>query len=952
VVARRRVRDNEPFSGWGRQGPSQQRLFDLAGRERRRRAAEATTMHMTVRRGPALVLGLLLSAAMPADAQSAGAPAPPAAAAAQTPTDPVEPCGPPVKQPPPNSPPLVNCVELRAHPVNETMVPLETYQYYIRMPLTRPSQDQWARYDEAAILADFRNLWGTGFLENLWVQVVDEPFANGVDGKHVVFHIEERNRVKAVDYVPVGPNARLRVQPSKIDEALAERDIQISLDSFVDESTIRQVAAVLRDLYAQEGYSDAQVEHTLRAVAGGVKLVDLRFLITEGPRVRIREIVFDGNEALSDRELRRRMKENKSPSQILFWSEGTAFREEKFADDAEAISEYYKNHGYASVQVGAPQLETLDTSDDGLTRWVRLRVPVEEGQQYRVGNIEITGNNAFRTEGIRTLITLQEGDIFSLETLRKNFEKMKEMYGAFGYYQWTPDAELRPRGIDLETGKPIGPEEPPPIMDLHVKMNEGKQFFVNRITFVGNHTTHDSVIRRELQVAEGAVFNGEALKGSIRRLNQLGYFKPLEGREGEMDVTPTPGTDDKVDITLKVEEQNRNQLAFGAGMSQFEGVFGQLSYQTTNFLGRGETASIYLQKGALAQQYRLAFSEPYLLDRPITVGIDLHSTQFNYPNTFTQRSTGTSTVLGLPLADYTRLYLGYSYEQISISDVNPIYRSNEVLSTNPYLAESLLTNQGGRRRVSKITPRITFNTVNQPLYPTAGQRYSLGVGLAGIGGNTNYTELDVEGIWYFPIKGPMSLGLRAMGQYTRPYGSTTSLPIFEKIFLGGEYNIRGYDIRTVSPRDPRSGIVIGGNKAIVFNAEYYIDVGQVRFLAFYDAGQVRDVGQRFVWKEPVAELVLPEPPPLRNFDLVNPDFILLPSCTGQPDCVGGIHARIVGSASATKTSTGLEARFMVPVLNIPFRLIMAYNPQRFGVLDHSGQPAKRLTFRFAVGTTF
>jgi outer membrane protein insertion porin family len=903
---------------------------------------------MTVRPVRALALGLMLLAAAPAAAQSAiqspATPTPPGPAAPTPPAEPVEPCAPPQRLPPANSPALINCVELRAHPVNETMVPLETYLYYIRMPLSRPSQDQWARYDETAILADFRGLWGTGFLDNLWVEVIDEPFPNGVAGKHVVFHVEERNRVKAVDYVPVGENAKLRVPVSRIDERLAERNIEISLDSFVDEATIRQVSTVLRELYAEEGFSDVQVQHTLREVAGGVKLVDLRFLITEGPRVRIREIVFDGNNALSDRELRRRMKENKSPSQILFWSEGTAFREEKYADDAEAVSEYYKNHGYAGVQVGAPQLETLDTSDDGLTRWVRLRVPVDEGQQFTVGDITITGNEAFKTEGIRSLITLKEGDVFNLETLRKNFEKMKEMYGAFGYYQWTPDAELRPRGIDMETGKPIGPEEPPPIMDIAVKMNEGKQFFVNRITFVGNHTTHDSVIRRELRVAEGAIFNGEALKGSIRRLNQLGYFKPLEGREGEMDVTPTPGADDKVDITLKVEEQNRNQLAFGAGMSQFEGVFGQLSYQTSNFLGRGETASIYLQKGALAEQYRVAFSEPYLMDRPITVGIDLHSTQFRYPNTFTQRSTGTSTVLGLPLADYTRLFLGYSYEEISISNVNPIYRSNDVLAANPYLAESLLTNQGGRRKVSKISPRITFNTVNQPLYPTAGQRYSFGVGFAGVGGNTNYTEMDVEGIWYFPIKGPMSLGIRALGQYTRPYGSTTSLPIFEKIFLGGEYNVRGYDIRTVSPRDPTTGIVIGGNKAIVFNAEYYVDIGQVRLLAFYDAGQVRDVGQKFVWKEPVARLIFPELPIIQNLDLVNPPFVLTE--------IGSVRPEIIGSAAATKTSTGLEARFMVPVLNIPFRLIMAYNPQRFGVLDHNGSPAKRLTFRFAVGTTF
>jgi outer membrane protein insertion porin family len=883
------------------------------------------------------LLGLLVTPGL------ASAQAPPAAPAAQA-AEPIDPCPPPARLPPANSAVLVNCVEVRAHPVNETMVPLETYQYYIRMPLTRPSQNQWATYDEAAILADFRSLWSTSFLDNLWVEVIDEPFPNGIQGKHVIFHIEERNRVKAVDYVPVGEGAKLRVPQSRIDETLRERNIEITLDSLVDEATVRKVSGVLRDLYAQEGYADTRVEPTLREVAGGVKLVDLRFNITEGPRIRIREILFDGNTAVGDGELRRKMKENKSPSTLLFWTDGTAFREEKFADDATAVSEYYKNEGYAGVQIGAPQVETLDTSDDGRTRWVRLRVPVEEGPQYRVGNIEITGNDALRTEGIRSFIKLEEGDVFSLETLRKGFEKLKELYGAFGYYQWTPDTELRPRGIDLDTGKPIGPDPPPPIMDITVKMNEGKQFFVNRITFTGNHTTHDAVIRRELRVAEGAVFNGEALKGSIRRLNQLGYFKPLEGTEAEMNVTPTAGTDDRVDITLKVQEQNRNQLAFGAGISQFEGVFGQLSYQTSNFLGRGETASIYLQKGAYAQQYRLAFSEPYLFDRPITVGVDVHSTQFQFPGTFTQRSTGASTVLGLPLADYTRWFIGYSYEEVRVLDVNPLYLSPAVLLGNPFLSDSLLLGQGGRRKVSKISPRIVYDTVNQPLYPTAGMRYSASFDFAGIGGNTNYTQTDFEGTWYFPIKGPMSLGIRALGQYIRPYGSTTTLPIFEKIFLGGEYNLRGYDIRTVSPRDPVSGVVIGGNKALVFNAEYYFDIGQVRVLYFYDAGQVRDVGQPFVWKDPVFQVVVPPPPLLQNFDLVNSNTLLT--------VPGAIRAEVIGHASATKTSTGVEARFMVPVLNIPFRLIAAYNPQRFGVLNNNGLPTERLTFRFAVGTTF
>jgi outer membrane protein assembly factor BamA len=295
------------------------------------------------------------------------------------------------------------------------------------------------------------------------------------------------------------------------------------------------------------------------------------------------------------------------------------------------------------------------------------------------------------------------------------------------------------------------------------------------------------------------------------------------------------------------------------------------------------------------------------------------------------------------VSNYTRGFLGYSYEQVSVLDVNPAYLTPQALR-NPFLAESLLLGQGGKRRVSKITPRIVYDTVNQPLYPTAGTRYSFGIGFAGIGGNTNYTDINAEGTWYKHLKGPMSLGLRALGQYTRPYGSTTTLPIFEKIFLGGEYNVRGYDIRTIAPRDPSTGIVIGGNKALVFNAEYYVDIGQVRVLAFYDAGQVRDVGQRFIWKEPIVQINFPTPPLVGNLDFVNPRNILTE--------IGSVTAEIVGSASAFKTSTGVEARFMVPVLNIPFRLIAAYNPQRFGVLDHNLQPTEKFTFRFAVGTTF
>jgi outer membrane protein insertion porin family len=290
------------------------------------------------------------------------------------------------------------------------------------------------------------------------------------------------------------------------------------------------------------------------------------------------------------------------------------------------------------------------------------------------------------------------------------------------------------------------------------------------------------------------------------------------------------------------------------------------------------------------------------------------------------------------------MFLNYSYEQTEVKDLNPLYEDPRVLAGNPFLQDALLIGQGQRRTISKIGPSYVFNTVDHPIFPTSGKRYTLNMDLAGLGGNTNFVNPRAEGIWYFRLNTRTSLGFRAQAEYIRPLGSTIELPLYERLFLGGEYSIRGFDIRSVGPRDPATGLVLGGNKSLLFNAEYLINIaGPVRLVLFADAGQVRNRGQSFGWKEDI--IVLEQPGSLQPLD---PFFT-----TGNPFVNPlEIVERKVGERDAFKTSIGAEVRFFMPVLNVPFRLIFAMNPSRGGVLDNNLQPEQKYKFRFAVGSTF
>jgi outer membrane protein insertion porin family len=905
--------------------------------------------------------------------------------------------GAPRALPPPGSPPFVWIWEpCFASQGGSSTIESDTYLYWVKIKdlVSKPSEGIFIPYDdkvEQTLIADFKSLWATNFLEDLKIEKTEHTFENGTVGVMIVYHMEERERVKIVDYRDSKGGSISIIKRSDIDQKLRDKSIEMRLDSFLDESAIRRVKTTLRELMAEKGFTNAEIGHKVTPVAGGPKLVNVTFTVGEGPKIKIRSLDFTGNQAISDGKLQKKMKENKPKGLLGFITGGGTYKEAEFEEDAAKVVEYYHNQGYPQARVGNPEIKVLEDSKDGKSRWVQLRIPVTEGHRYRMGQLSFEGNKLVKSDLLRTLYKVAPGDWYNRKKIQDGNKKAQEIYGSAGYMEWTPfpvlkysDDPSNPESMlaalvppalaapaaDVPRTSPTSQTAKVPSVDIMMQITEGPQYFVNRITFTGNTTTRDNVIRREMRLAEGGVFNTEALKYSVRRLNQLGYFKELKGNDSDMKVDKTPGKENNVDVTLKFEEQNRNQLTFGAGVSQYEGLFGQLSFQTSNFLGRGESLTVSMQAGDRAQNYQLAFTEPFLFDRNITGGFDIYKRSLQFIGYYTQKSTGGNLVFGFPVADFSRMFFNYSYETIKITDLSEALIDTscllrvtgcsvlssvsdlsqltptqlEVLRRNPFIYDSLLIGQGGERTISKVTPSFVHNTVDNPIFPNTGRRLTASVDLAVLGGNTQFYKPSGEAIFFFRHLPRTSVGFRGRLQYIAPLGVTEALPIFERLFEGGEYSVRGYDIRSIGPTVPGSVVVLGGNKSLLFNAEYLISImSQVRVVLFYDAGQVRDVGEGFGWKEDLTQIVAPAPPPLTDpnafSSLVDPN-------------APGVTTRVIGQTSAFKTSTGIELRFFMPVLNVPFRLIYAFNPQREGVLDNNYRPAKQRVFRFAVGTTF
>ncbi len=737
----------------------------------------------------------------------------------------------------------------------------ETVLYYIQ-------SSEGNLYSEEILKRDFRSLWSTGFFSNIKMENED-----GGGGKIVRIIVEENPIIKSITY-----KTGKKIKESDINGKLQEESEYLLPHSYYNPYKIQKIKKLIEDLLFEKGLTAAKVE--VETNKKGQNDYELVFDIKEGPREKVGAIEFEGETKLPQSVLRGAMKENKKHG-LLSWIGGKdVYKQNKLSENIESIREKLRNYGYMEATIGEPRVEEITRRSIFLKKkkMKKIIIPVDVGYLYRVGKVSIEGNEIIAEKFLRDMIKFKEGDIYTSSAREESLTDIQELYADIGhlYAQVYPVENMDPKRKRVS---------------VTFNIMEGEVVFVNKLEFKGNTYTKDKVLRREMLMREGARFRLSEFKNSILRLQQLGLVE----LQGEPDVKSHPDTPALMNVTLNVTEIQRNNIQFSAGYSGYDGTFIALNYSTVNFLGAGEQLNLMVQHGKRVKNYMLGFTEPYFFDLPINLGFNVFNRYTYYPRLFEQKSKGASFLFGARVKGYLRTNINYSYEFVRITvpdlpeDADPSYYYN------PYQAYD---DQG--YKISSIKPSLYRSTINSPITPTRGSLYMVSCKFAGgfLGGEITMIKPRFEWTLYKPVMLNHVLGFHVNYEFIKAF-SGSPIPIWERFYLGGERSIRGYGIYQIGPRN-ELGYNLGGEKSLVFNAEYIIpfgDSGPVYGILFYDMGNALMYGQKFSLKEM---------------------FI----------------------------STGLEMRIFVPALRIPFRLIFAYNSPTIRWDDSN------FAVRFAIGTTF
>jgi outer membrane protein insertion porin family len=680
------------------------------------------------------------------------------------------------------------------------------------------------KYSRTSIDDDILNLYATGYFFN--IQVNEKYTDNGVI---LTYLLEGKLRLTAIKFegnTKFNNTKLLKKVTSKIGEPLDERKL------FLDEQEIQK-------MYEKGGYQRTVVKYVINNIDASAGRASVTFEIQETPKIKIVEVDFTGAHAFPQKKLRKQIKTRKH--WMFSWiTRSGVFKEDQFEEDKEKLADFYRNKGYIDFEIKDIRIT------NPTPRTMRIEFVVYEGNLYKVGAVNFKGNLLFTTNDIFNGLKLQhersrsktkigphglEADVgmtFTPGALANDIQAVKDYYGAQGYIGSGQGPDLRVNKIaNTETGT----------MDLDYNIDAGEKSYIEKIEIKGNVKTKDKVIRRELAVSPGDVFDTVRVKLSKDRLEGLQFFEA-----NKVDARPEPTVvPNRKNLVIGVDEKSTGQFTFGAGFSTVESVLGFAEVSQSNFdlfnppyfTGAGQKFRLRVQLGTQRQDYTVSFVEPWFLNRKLSFSVDLYHSVLNfqsldslYNETRTGARFGLTRALG---SDFLIGGINYTIENVGIVDV----------STN---APQTIINDSGNTLLSRIGGSLAYDTRNSYQLANKGQRTELTGQL--VTGDRNYYKLELHSAWYFKGFGEGHvLELGGSAGVTDKLSGSRDVPFYDRFYLGGQNTLRGYDYRGVGPREvTRDGQhfePIGGDTYWMATAEYSIPViSRLRFAVFYDIGNV------------------------------------------------------------------------------------------------------------------
>jgi outer membrane protein insertion porin family len=650
-------------------------------------------------------------------------------------------------------------------------------------------------YSNQVVEQDIAALYKTGSIQN--VRIFAQPEGDGVK---VIVAVQTRAIMREIEIAGAE-----RIKAKRL-----RKEIKLRLNQPVNEQQLEEARQKIIEVYQGRGFTDVSVQFRVDPIDEKRGTARVIFTVNEGVKGAVRAIHFEGNAHFSEKVLRKQMK-TRGRTPIYFMDKSGRLDEVQLEQDLDKIREFYQDHGYIDVEVKSVRRERTEKGPMVIT------VVIFEGPQYHVRKLTVSGYQVAREDKIRVLLKMKEGSVYSPKQLRDDAKAVADAYGSGGYVDL----------VVLPEGEPAGPAQ----IDVHYKIEEGVRSFVNRINIEGNTRTKDKVIRREVLVAPGDVFNTVRVDITKKRLENLGYFAKVETYPEETDI---PG---RKDLTILVQEKRTGSLSFGGGFSTVDKLvgFAELTqgnfdlFNWPSFTGGGQKFRLRLQYGTERKDFILALTEPYFLDRRLSLSGQLFFTEANYLSAeYDQRNYGFSTELRKPINSYIYASLGYMLQDVDIFNVAAS-------------ASDFIQSQKGSSVESKIFGSVVYDSRDNALLSRRGQRITFSPFIAGgfLGGDTQVYALALEGSQYFHLPKDLILLINGEIATVSQWGNGTDVPIYERLFLGGSNNLRGFPFREVGPQ--QNGEPIGGKSMARATVELTFPIiEKARGAIFYDTGFVNE----------------------------------------------------------------------------------------------------------------